>query len=144
MSILENCDGITDLTIVPYYAQLDSIFPETKFILTIRDQKAWLNSMKTHWQEKVDDQTKSEYELKMSIRYFLRTAVYGCQSYSAARLSYVYELHHKNVLDYFKGRDNSLLIMNINNGDGWEKLCPFLGLDIPDIEFPFIKYKKQM
>jgi Sulfotransferase domain len=26
--------------------------------------------------------------------------------------------------------------MDITNGDGWDKLCPFLGLDIPDTPFP--------
>jgi hypothetical protein len=144
LSILDNCDGITDLTVVPYYAQLDSLFPNSKFILTIRNKEDWLASMKNHWAEKVDDKTKPEYELKMNIRYFLRAAVYGCQRYSFDRLSYVYDLHYRNVLEYFRNKKDSLLIIDINNGDGWEKLCPFLGLEIPQIEFPFVKFKKQM
>lgn len=144
LSILQNCDGITDLTIVPYYAQLYEIFPDSKFILTTRNKEDWLISMRTHWEEKVDDKSKPEYELKMNIRYFLRAAVYGCQRYSIDRLSYVYDLHYRNVVDYFRNKDNSLLIMNINDGDGWEKLCPFLGLEIPQTEFPFVKFKKQL
>lgn len=40
------------------------------------------------------------------------------------------------------------LIMNICKGDGWELLCPFLEIDIPNIKFPwegkgdYEKYKK--
>ena len=54
LSILEDCDGITDLTIVSYYAQLDSLFPHSRFILTIRNKEDWLISMKSHWAGKVD------------------------------------------------------------------------------------------
>ena len=34
LSILEDYQGVTDTPVVPYYAQLDSIYPESKFILT--------------------------------------------------------------------------------------------------------------
>ena len=68
LSILENCDGITDITVVPYYAQLESLFPGSKFILTVRDKDAWLKSMKTLLEEKDDDKTKPDYELKIKIR----------------------------------------------------------------------------
>jgi hypothetical protein len=43
---------------------------------------------------------------------------------------------------YFEGRENDFLIMNITEGDGWESLCKFLDITIPDTEFPF-RYKKQ-
>ncbi|HEX8335676.1 MAG TPA: sulfotransferase [Pyrinomonadaceae bacterium] len=29
-----------------------------------------------------------------------------------------------------------LLVMDITAGDGWEVLCPFLGVEIPDRPFP--------
>ena len=29
--------------------------------------------------------------------------------------------------------------MDITAGDGWEKLCPFIGHDIPDMPFPFVR-----
>jgi hypothetical protein len=29
-----------------------------------------------------------------------------------------------------------LLVMNIIEGDGWDKLCPFLGTKIPSLPFP--------
>jgi hypothetical protein len=35
-----------------------------------------------------------------------------------------------------KIEDNRTLVMNIIEGDGWEKLCPFLNKEIPSVDFP--------
>jgi hypothetical protein len=32
--------------------------------------------------------------------------------------------------------------MNITKGDGYEKLCPFLGVDIPETPFPNVDFKR--
>jgi hypothetical protein len=47
-----------------------------------------------------------------------------------------YRDFNREVMDYFKGRDN-LLVIDIQKGDGWEKLCSFLGCDIPSRPFPW-------
>ena len=41
LSILEKYDAVTDITLAPFYAQLDKEYPGSKFILTIRDKKDW-------------------------------------------------------------------------------------------------------
>lgn len=144
LSILNHCDGITDITVVPYYAQLHRLFPSSKFILTIRDKQSWLKSMQNEWNKKVDNLNNSKYELQMRLRYFLRAAVYGCVNYNLDRLSYVYELHQKNVTDYFKDFKDTLLVLDILNGDGWDTLCPFLDRKIPDTNFSLINNWKEL
>jgi hypothetical protein len=144
-SVLKEYDGITDITVVPYYAQLDKLFPGSKFILTIRDKASWLKSMKAHWSNRpafmdIDEGIPTK-ETHMKIRQFLRAAVYGSYEYNAERLSYVYDLHYKSVLEYFKDRPESLLVLNICNGQGWEELCDFL--NYPVIQHPFPYTKKQ-
>jgi hypothetical protein len=74
----------------------------------------------------------------------LRT--YGVLSYDRETyiISKVYEEYYKGVIDYFRNRPSDLLTMNILEGDGWEKLCPFLGLDtMPDTPFPSIRGKER-
>jgi 3'(2'), 5'-bisphosphate nucleotidase len=39
-------------------------------------------------------------------------------------------------MDYFKDRPQDLLVIDVTAGEGWEKLCPFLGKPTPDIPFP--------
>ena len=141
-SCLQNFDGITDITIAPFYAQLDKLFPDSKFILTLRDRKAWLKSLEDSWRNKplIDDSSNHLIQLRI----VLRMAVYGTCVFNEERLSYVYDLHYKNVLDYFKDRPESLLVINICDGEGWEKLCPFLGYPITDEPFPSINQKKKL
>ena len=44
--------------------------------------------------------------------------------------------HNREVVEYFAGRDD-LLVMDVEKGDGWEKLCGFLGTGIPDTPYPW-------
>jgi hypothetical protein len=139
-SLLKDFDGITDITVAPYYAQLDKLFPDSKFILTVRDKESWLRSVEAHFGKPVFEGTPSN-ENTMLLRRLLRVAVYGSYSFNEERFSYVYDLHYKNVTEYFKGRPESLLVINICEGEGWDKLCPFLKEPILDKSFPFM-YKK--
>jgi Sulfotransferase domain len=42
-----------------------------------------------------------------------------------------------SVLEYFEDRPEALLTLDITAGENWEKLCSFLGVPVPDVEFPF-------
>jgi hypothetical protein len=53
-----------------------------------------------------------------------------------------YDTYIKQVTCYFKNR-NDLLMLNICDGEGWEKLCPFLGTNIPDVLFPNINKREK-
>jgi len=52
-----------------------------------------------------------------------------------------YDTYIKQVTCYFEGKNN-LLMLSICDGEGWEKLRPFLGINIPDIPFPNINKRK--
>ena len=105
------------------YRELDSRYPGSKFILTIRPTEVWLTSAVRHF---------GTGETAM------RTWIYGVgypkgnEEIYAAR----YEQHNREVMAYFQERPNDLLVLNFAEGDGWEKLCPFLGHEIPEIPFP--------
>ena len=137
-SLLQGYDGITDITVAPFYAQLDRLYPGSKFILTVRDKESWLRSLENHWSHKPAFDDRPGRETRMKIRRFLRAAVYGCYVFNRDRMSYVYDLHYKNVVEYFERRPESLLILDIVAGEGWEKLCPFLNKPIPHVPFPLV------
>lgn len=149
LSLLQHFDGITDITVSPFYPQLDELFPQSKFILTIRNKTDWLRSLEKHWQGRpafVDPDSDPDFdpftnEIHLNIRRLLRSANYGCYEFSSHRLSYAYDHHYQSVMNYFSDRPDSLLILDICKGEGWEKLCPFL--DKPLVSFPFPFVKKQ-
>ncbi len=143
-SVLKDFQGITDITVVPYYAQLDKLFPGSKFILTTRDRTDWLNSMETHWKNKPIVEDVGGDITKIKLRQFLRAAVYGIHTFDRDRLGYIFDLHHKNVLEYFRDRPEDLLMINICQGEGWDKLCPFLHQPLPTRMFPLMDSKSKL
>lgn len=120
-------DAMTDLSVARFYRELDESFPNSKFILTVRDESAWLNSC-------------SKFFAKGTHQFFkwrqVSVDMYGVESYSQTAFQDAYARHISNVRSYFNNRPNDLLVMNIPAGDGWEKLCPFLGKPVPDRPFP--------
>jgi len=143
-SLLEDYDGISDITVAPYYRELDKLFPNSKFILTVREKTSWLESLRKHWETRPPFNDPNEDEIHLRIRRFLRAAVYGVYKFSRERLSNVYDAHLNNVMEYFKDKPEKLLVIDICSGEGYEKLCPFLGFPILKDAFPHIIDKKQM
>jgi hypothetical protein len=134
LSILEEYRGVVDIPVAPYFAQLDRIYPNSKFILTVRDKLSWLRSIETHWRSRNARMNKDPQYKEFA--QFISACVYGTLQYNKDRFLYVYDTHVRNVQHYFKHRSEDLLILDICGGDGWEKLCSFLGLSIPKVRFP--------
>jgi hypothetical protein len=66
----------------------------------------------------------------------LHRALYG-GDFERERFREAYFRHVDQVTRYFKGRDGDLLVLDISEGEGWEKLCPFLGKPNPGVAFPW-------
>ena len=77
-----------------------------------------------------------DYRIHMEIRRFLRAAVYASYEFDEARFVRAYQRHVENVKRYFADRPGDLLVLEIANGDGYEKLAPFLGVPVPEQPFP--------
>jgi len=137
LRVMKQFDAATDVTVAPYYYELDHAFPGSKFILTVRDKEPWLASCERHWfamprylreMQKVDDE---------KFHYFILAVVFGCHRWDRARFSRVYDVHCMNVKEYFEGRKD-FLVMDICGGDGWGKLCNFLEVPLPRRKFPHV------
>ena len=147
-----------------YYPQLDKAYPGSKFILTVREINSWLKSLEGEFGD-----TKGNERLpilsagiswysptaikkvlkrilgkeKNDLNMLTRLQIFGAFKVSPERYAYVYQLHYKNALEYFKDRPHDLLIMDVAGGDGWEKLCAFLEVqEIPSVPFPHVKLDK--
>jgi Sulfotransferase domain len=134
LSILDRYDGVTDITIAPFYPQLDCVYPGSKFILTVRDADSWLASVASHW-DFMSEWCERDRGFQ-AFTEFIVLRVYGSLEFDPERFATAYQRHNRAVRDYFRGRDEDLLVLNICAGEGWEKLCEFLGRSTPDIVFP--------
>ena len=130
-STLENYDAFGDLPIPLFYKELDKKFPESKFIYTYRDERKWLNSMK--WLYETGAVLWKHGYIDDEIKY----AAYTSFKYDEEVLLKAYRKHHKDVLDYFKDRDEDILYLNIDERRiTFKPLCAFLNETLPEEDYP--------
>ena len=123
MKAAKEHDAAQDMPWPIFFRELDAEFPDSKFILTIRDSDKWFASLEGHF----GDEPGAMQEF-----------VYGEASPAGNRDRYVsvYEEHERAVRIHFKDRPDDLLVMDLEAGDGWDALCGFLGAPAPDAPFP--------
>jgi len=138
LKVLESYEGMTDTPAAAFYPQFDSLYPDSKFILTSRDVNSWLRSCRKHWARSRPRPVTPFSPRWRKFATYIDCAIYGCTSFVESRFAYTFDNHEQNVKRYFSQRSDDLLIVNLERGDGWEKLCPFLGVDIPDTPFPHV------
>lgn len=105
------------------YKELDANYPNSRFILTLRDSESWINSQVRHFGRK-----------EAAMRHW----IYGVGCPEGNEDIYVkrFERHNQDVIDYFRDRPDDFLVFDLRRGDGWGKLCSFLQVDIPNVPFP--------
>jgi hypothetical protein len=125
LRIIENYDAMEDTPWYIIYKKLDRLLPGSKFILTLREEESWYKSVARH----IGDLPSAHHEF-----------VYGrgksLPKYHKENTLKVYRKHIAGVREYFKDRPEDLLEIDFTKGEGWEKLCQFLGKDIPMAPFP--------
>ena len=127
---LEQYNAFTDISFLPFVKRLDQQFPGSKFILTVRDKESWLESCRKYPRYSIPTKQLPWKIVK------LRQLVYGSVQFDEQKWGDAFDRHHEWVANYFKDRQEDLLRINIIDGEGWEKLCGFLDLSIPDTPFP--------
>lgn len=134
------------------YEELDIAFPNSKFILTVRDnENQWYNSLiKFHTKMWSSDKTRiptvvdlenSLYrykgwalDIKKMLYDFPNIKLYEEQYYKKKYLD-----HIKSIKDYFQNRDNDLLVINVAETGSYQKLAKFLNLNVDENDkFPWL------
>lgn len=111
----------TDIT-HDLFRQLGRDYPDAKFIITYRDPHEIALSAWRHAARKVREGRPASPENFISYRRILAAATE----------------HYDEVLRWALLPDNfhRTLVLRVCDGEGWEKLCPFLGFPVPSEPFP--------
>jgi len=150
--VYDDVDAVTDLPSAYFFRELLQAYPEAKAILTERDTNSWLRSYRSHVVAQGPPETKNflnklllllgrpkqvkQHEL-FRYKIAMRNLVYGSVEFRELLNRDKFERHNAAVKQEVPAQ--RLLVMNIIDGDGWEKLCAYLGVDAPSIEFPTIR-----
>ena len=143
----DDVDAVTDIPTAYFYREILAAYPECKAVHTVRDVESWWKSSVKHDnQDPVGEPSLRRRAFALvnkeaaarvqrhRFKTYLRNYVYG----SAVPKEFLYK---RKFLEYNERvradiRPDRLLVMNVTAGDGWEVLCPFLGVPIPSVPFP--------
>lgn len=131
------------------YMALDIAFPNAKFVLTERDSSdQWYESLtkfhsKIHVSENriptTEDLKNATYRYK-GYAWDVRQIVFGIKEgqapYDEKILKKYYDDHNASVKDYFRYKDN-LLVINLSDKNAYTKFCDYIGKRPLYKEFPW-------
>jgi len=136
-----------------FYRELIDLYPEAKVLLSVRPGDAWARSMRdTIWgviygdilirhlsdaRRTVDPQWASYIDLMTEM--WRRSGLIQDAQTSAEEMAAAMERYHQEVQDTVPAE--RLLVWSV--GDGWEPLCEFLDVPVPDAEFPRVNDSTQ-
>lgn len=127
---------------------IDKAFPGSKFILTVRDDaEQWYQSI-TKFHAKhfgqngriptIADLKGAEYR-RLGFMYNT-VKVHGTPDddpYNKEIMISHYHAHNLSVLEYFKGRPEDLLVMNLAEEGAYQRFVDFLGVQSPYSDLPW-------
>ncbi|OGT60442.1 MAG: hypothetical protein A3E85_04375 [Gammaproteobacteria bacterium RIFCSPHIGHO2_12_FULL_45_12] len=135
---------------LPYtFVYLDQIFPNSKFILTVRDSALqWYHSLvRFHaklWANDgvrpTKDDLKRAFYLYEGFPYDAIKRQFGTPDddlYCQSTLIKAYEDYNQSVVEYFKYKPDSFLHLNVGKPDSYWKFCAFLNKKPIYDEFPW-------
>ncbi|KAI1269160.1 hypothetical protein F5Y18DRAFT_415007 [Xylariaceae sp. FL1019] len=143
-------DGYDSVIEIPSFDLLDDFliaYPDAKFILTTREPEAWLSSMK---KTIIPANTVHQHFPLSILKYF------DAMMWSRSRLAKTWRYcffptgdlqNHKSTVETYvaynqRVRDSvpveKLLEVKLEDGLGWQQICPFLEAPIPDVPYPRI------
>lgn len=132
------------------YLYLDQKYPDSKFILTVRDSpEQWYQSLITFhgdiWGNgnippTSNDLKEATYLYKGFPLHFItklfKTSI--DDPYNKEILIKFYNTNIENVIKHFKNNPNKLLVLNISIKEDFKKLCDFLNIETKKTNFPHI------
>ena len=121
--ILERSDAFCDLPVPLFYKELHRQFPGSKFIVTTRALKPWLESMRWLFDEGGILWNRGHIGNELHYR------VYGTTSFDACALETAWTHHHSSFREFFQKRESDCLWISVDRGElCFEALDAFLEL----------------
>lgn len=127
---LESWDAVQDMPWPQVYRELYDLYPEAKFILTVRDTDKWIQSVIKYF---------------ASIRVPLHRKIYNvpCAEGYEGVYKTVYNKHNEDVLEFFKDKNN-FMVMEQGKNFNYDTLCRFLDIEeVPEKAFPHARNNRK-
>jgi hypothetical protein len=133
----ENYTAAVDWPTVRFYKDLMVKYPDAKYILTVRDADSWYKSCKNtiyavNQRDASNDPKFAQFK-RMVRKVSEDTGIVDPERFHDEEAIKKGFLEHNEEVKRVIPADK-LLIMEL--GEGWERLCKFLGKEVPDMPYP--------
>jgi len=138
-SVFDGFASCVDYPACSYWEQLAERYPEAKIILSLREPDKWFESVSST----IFSQPMTGMILKTPLKLFFETAVlkdFGERIGDRAFMT-----------DYFQSRNEAIIaavpperLLVFEAKMGWEPLCAFLGVAVPDVPYPRVNSREEM
>lgn len=122
---IDEVDFSDDITVACRFVDLDLRYPGSKFILTMRDESAWLDSCR-RWYGHLAAARTRDYTAEDAARRLYGAEIFDPEAWLEGR-----RRHEDFVRRYFIERPWALLMIDICGGQGWAQLLPFVADAMP-------------
>lgn len=113
-----------------FYRELADLYPDAKVILSVRDPESWYKStQETIFRESNHDGAPPEW---LEMFHLLAKTKFGGDLHTREHLIDVYNRHNDEVRRTIPAER----LLEYVPGQGWEPLCRFLGVAMPDTPYP--------
>ena len=133
--LLADYHSIVDWPGCHFWRDLTQRYPAAKVILTVRDPKGWYRSASDTifrvMREKPGDDPTAQAQWRL-IRKMILQQTFGGSTADEALAIGVLEMHNEEVRRTIPAE--RLLVYEVKQG--WEPLCAFLGVAVPEVPFP--------
>lgn len=137
--VFEGYRSTTDYPACTWWKELAEYYPEAKVVLTTRDPDSWFDSVsETIFSDRMNDSIKgTPFETMLSgcaLQFF------GDKLQDRDFMTDWYVKRNQEVIDTLP--PERLLVFHPK--EGWEPLCEFLGVPVPDVPFPKVNSRDEL
>ncbi|KAK4952563.1 hypothetical protein LTR10_009369 [Elasticomyces elasticus] len=138
--LLGHCQAVCDWPAIAFAEELIEAYPDAKIILTTRDVHTWHRSVLQTVDWRANDKelrrlSNMDYASGLYypvLRKFWDVFFDGDFDFNGKQK---YRSHYEEVRDCVRDPDK---LLEFNIKDGWEPLCEFLQVSVPDEKFPHV------
>ena len=137
-AIFDGYAATVDFPASNYWRELADAYPEAKVLLSLRDPERWFTST----QETIFSPTLQKFQAGTKWGRMIKATIddhLGGKMNDRDSLISAFNAHNDAVRAAFG--DDRLLVFEAK--DGWDPLCQFLGVEVPDEPFPHVNSKEE-
>jgi len=138
-AIFEGYRSSSDYPSASFWRQLADHYPDAKVVLTTRDPDSWFDSVsETIFAPRMLDSLKgSPVETMMNAVIFDH---FGGDITDRAYMTDWYVKRNREVVESLPAER----LLQFHPRDGWQPLCDFLGVPVPDVPFPRVNSRDEL